>query len=324
MQKAISWIGDFQGSGAWPTINRHLTAALEKQGYTILRNVHNIGDDLTPIAIFSGYPVKFPNVRHALNLSYTSWEFDQLPSSFIKELNQFDLNIAASQWTAGIYERLTATPATFCHHGFDPAEFNPHGEKADFEQLTGHNLTDKKILLWVGGTDKRHGFDVAVEVMKLLPEDYVLVAKQSIHYPPQSIPHERVFILRQDFESLAPLYRGAYALLHTARAVGFSLPVLEAMACDCPVISDYLPPLAEVMGRSPQNQQIVNGGCHHIYPEVEINWIEPDAEQLAEQVLSNQFVYEPFRKKAVSLYSWDAIARRFSKIIEGAYAAIPA
>jgi glycosyltransferase involved in cell wall biosynthesis len=323
--KTISWIGDFEGTGAWPTINRHLTVALENRGYTVLKNIHNQGNALTRLAVFSGYPVTFPNLRHEVNISYTSWEFEALPEDFVHELNQFDVNIAASEWTANVYQRLTDKPAMHCHHGFDPKVFSPFGEMVDFSTLVGRDLTGKKVLLWVGGTDQRHGFDIAVQVMNLLPNDYVLVAKQSVHYPAQAIPHERVFIYREDVPSLAPYYRSAYALLHTARAVGFSLPAIEALACGCPVITTPLPPLKEYKDSLllvfAGDYTPVKAGYHHIYKDVPITWHNPQARDFLRAILDYERIartFNGYRQRATARYhTWEAIAKRMDELISG-------
>jgi glycosyltransferase involved in cell wall biosynthesis len=47
---------------------------------------------------------------------------------------------------------------------------------------------------------------------------------------------------------LAAAYRRATLLLHTAEAEGFGLPLIEAMACGCPVVASDLPVLREVGG----------------------------------------------------------------------------
>lgn len=47
---------------------------------------------------------------------------------------------------------------------------------------------------------------------------------------------------------LAAVYRRATLLVHTAEAEGFGLPLIEAMACGCPVVASDLPVLREVGG----------------------------------------------------------------------------
>ena len=49
-------------------------------------------------------------------------------------------------------------------------------------------------------------------------------------------------------EVLAAAYRFGRLLVHTAEAEGFGLPLIEAMACGCPVIASDLPVLREVGG----------------------------------------------------------------------------
>lgn len=52
----------------------------------------------------------------------------------------------------------------------------------------------------------------------------------------------------QNREMLAAAYRRATLLVHTAEAEGFGLPLVEAMACGCPVVASDLPVLREVGG----------------------------------------------------------------------------
>jgi glycosyltransferase involved in cell wall biosynthesis len=51
-----------------------------------------------------------------------------------------------------------------------------------------------------------------------------------------------------DDETLVSLYRRAVAFAYPSLDEGFGLPVLEAMACGCPVLTSDVPVLREVAG----------------------------------------------------------------------------
>ena len=64
----------------------------------------------------------------------------------------------------------------------------------------------------------------------------------------QFIPNKEAKAFNLSDDELAAAYSGAVALLHPSTYEGFGLPVLEAMACGCPVITTRNGSLAEVAG----------------------------------------------------------------------------
>lgn len=78
-------------------------------------------------------------------------------------------------------------------------------------------------------------------------EDYRLVLTGSGH--PRLPEHPRVDVAgRLDRDELVSLYRRAAAVVFPSLYEGFGQPVLEALACACPVACSDLPPLREIAG----------------------------------------------------------------------------
>jgi glycosyltransferase involved in cell wall biosynthesis len=112
-------------------------------------------------------------------------------------------------------------------------------------------------LLNVGNTMQRKRLDVLLQVFaavsreipeaRLLrvggftPAQLELIRELNIEGLVSHLPH-------LDRLTLAAVYRRATLLVHTAEAEGFGLPLVEAMACGCPVAASDIPVLREVGG----------------------------------------------------------------------------
>jgi glycosyltransferase involved in cell wall biosynthesis len=154
----------------------------------------------------------------------------------------------------GVHPSCTALP--------DPEADRRAGE------LTGRG--DGPILLSVGSTIARKRLDVflrvaaaarnefpAVRIVRvggLTPELLRLAADLDLERSMLCLP----FLERN---VLAAVYRSAALLLHTAEAEGFGLPVIEALACGCPVIASDIPVLREVAGPEATYCGVADVGC---------------------------------------------------------------
>jgi glycosyltransferase involved in cell wall biosynthesis len=149
-------------------------------------------------------------------------------------------------------ERITVIP-----NGVHPSCSTFPDEESDKQARELMNAGDAPVLLNVGSTMARKRLDVffgvcaavrqeipsvrIVRVGGLTPELQRLAADLDLERSMACIP----FLERN---VLAAVYRSATLLLHTADAEGFGLPIIEAMACGCPVVASDIPVLREVAG----------------------------------------------------------------------------
>jgi len=202
---------------------------------------------------------------------------------------------------------------------FDVRDSKSVGQKtSSFQLRTG---SARPFVLSVAGADPTKNVGSLVEAFGRLPQsvrdahDLVLVG--DFRRRPEL--RERVVALgvekQTEFpgvvsdERLIELYQQAALFVFPSRYEGFGLPVLEAMACGCPVISSNASSLPEVTGDAAL-------------------LVDPmDMEGLAKKmnrVLSDQTLSDDMRKRGpirASQFTWDRTAREivvvYRKVLEG-------
>jgi glycosyltransferase involved in cell wall biosynthesis/Flp pilus assembly protein TadD len=144
-----------------------------------------------------------------------------------------------------------------------PVVVVPNGLDACFTSVDKSNVGElrkklgltKDYLLLVGN---RQGYKGGTELIKALSDlpslsqfSVLCVGGEKQHASEAQANHKQVdirYVGQLTDSELAAAYSGAQALMVPSKYEGFGLPVLEAMACGCPVIAEKSPAVAEVGG----------------------------------------------------------------------------
>ncbi len=115
------------------------------------------------------------------------------------------------------------------------------------------------------------------------------------------------FIDLTEREKLAEIYNSAGVLAYPSFYEGFGIPVLEAMACGCPVICSEIPPFVEIAKDAavffnPKDAKALESGIERI---------------LEDKDLKNSLIQKGF--SIAKRYNWKDCARNTYKIYEEVY-----
>lgn len=123
---------------------------------------------------------------------------------------------------------------------------------------------DGKYILYVGRNEPHKNIKGAIMAYHLLPDDIkqeyklVLVGKEDDKYKEETRSLVKKYLLEErviftgyaDEDDLPYIYSGASVFVFPSFYEGFGLPVVEAMACGCPVVSSNSSSLPEVGGEA--------------------------------------------------------------------------
>ncbi len=185
----------------------------------------------------------------------------------------------------------------------DPVFF-PRGAAA-VETVRRRFGIDGAYVVFVGSLEPRKNLQGVLEAWRRLERPVRLVLagwqawgeKEWLHYAEPWAGGAPVLTGYVDDETLAALYSGARALVYPSLYEGFGLPIVEAMACGCPVICSNTSSMPEAAGEA----------AHLVDPE------DPDDLAAAlERVLEDgayreSLVRRGFHRSAA--FTWDRTAR---------------
>ncbi len=128
-----------------------------------------------------------------------------------------------------------------------PDIFFPKSSEQIQRFLRKHSLP-REYFLFVGSGDPRKNMDIIPEALEKSGLDIPLVVIGWSGWSTGGLGKKVISLGYVDDEDLALAYSGALALVLPSTYEGFGLPVLEAMACGCPVVTTKKASLPEVGG----------------------------------------------------------------------------
>ena len=146
-----------------------------------------------------------------------------------------------------VYLGVNPRDITVTTLGYDPAVLYPRSSMEIKDCLIRYGLPER-YFLFVGSGDPRKNMSIIPEALDRADLTAPLVVAGWSGWA-ENASWEKVRLLGYvDDDDLARLYSGALALIFPSRYEGFGLPVLEAMACGCPVVTTREASMPEVGG----------------------------------------------------------------------------
>lgn len=206
--------------------------------------------------------------------------------------------IAVSKATKeDLIEKIGINPSRIgvVHEGVDKALFKPTKAEALVYSL-------KPYYLFVGTIQPRKNLERIIEAAARIEKRLVIVGSKGWGRDIK-MRGNVAFLGRVEDKQLPALYSGAIALVFPSLFEGFGLPILEAQACGCPVITSNTSSMPEVGGK----------GVIYVNP-YSVESIENGMVKIMNSDLRFKIIKAGFEN--VKRFSWEKCARETLKVLE--------
>ncbi len=187
--------------------------------------------------------IRFPEHHPRERVMYSKLFFRQR----CKKVNRFLTISTFIQKEMEVYLGIGRHNTTVTYLGYDPAVLYPRSALEVEDCLNRHQLPDR-YFLFVGSGDPRKNMVVVPRALELSGLKVPLVVAGWSGWAAKTSWRRVRFLGYVEDEDLARLYSGALAMIFPSRYEGFGLPILEAMACGCPVVTTREASMPEVAG----------------------------------------------------------------------------
>lgn len=224
-------------------IPAHTLPIIRKTGLKTVVTVHDLGSEY------------LPKMHQLKQRSYLS---------FIQKVQLKGVThlIAVSNATKNdLVKKIGIDPKkiTVIYEGYDKQIFKQMKNDILVDSLKYYNLQPKGYFLFVGTIQPRKNLERIIWAFSKLKRSFnlVIIGKKGwlsdeIYVLPSRLNIEKKvkFLDYVPSKYLPSIYSGAAALIFPSLFEGFGLPILEAQACGCPVLTSNLSSMPEVAGKA--------------------------------------------------------------------------
>ncbi len=215
-------------------IPAHTTPIVKKPGLKTVVTVHDLGSEYLP---------EMHQLKQRLYLGFMQRQ----------QLKNASKIIAVSKSTkTDLVNRIRLNPNKIkvVYEGYDKNLFSPVKGNRLISSLKQFELKPGQYFLFVGTVQPRKNLERIIAAVNQLGEKLLIVGgKGWMSDQIYQLASDRVkFLGHVPDEKLPALYSGAIALVLPSLFEGFGLPILEAQACGCPVITSNTSSMPEVAG----------------------------------------------------------------------------
>ncbi|MFH1456738.1 MAG: glycosyltransferase family 1 protein, partial [Patescibacteria group bacterium] len=187
--------------------------------------------------------------------------------------------------------------------GYDKKMFREKNKKTAIKKL-GLN-ENKTYLLNVGSEEKRKNIEPLLKAVKGLEVELIRIGEQRKETK-KLIEKENInnvsYIKDVSEQKLAEYYNAVDLSVFPSTYEGFGLPVLEAMACGCPVLTTNYASIPEITGKTHLTIEKVN---------------ENGIREKIKEVLNNNSIQKSLKRKGLKQaekFSWKKCAKETTKV----------
>lgn len=233
---------------------------------------------------------------------------ERLRQQIKRSITEADLVACISQTTANdVIQMYGISPAKI---KIIPLASSPFFKKVQPDDILSLLPTPKPFLLYVGGRLKHKNFSEFINAYACWTSrktvDLIVVGDRWTSQEKQRLGELNVanqvhLLTGVDDDLLRDLYHQAVAFVYPSLWEGFGIPLLEAMACGCPIISSDIPSSREVAQDYPTYFELghvesLHAAMDHVLSEMNTMTLAAKAD------------------KILSQYSWDTTANKLLEV----------